>query len=65
MKQFKKHLIVVVVIALFFIVTGCSSSNNPDDASQGQNKHSYEGSVVIDGSGSVYPLMAKIAEESI
>lgn len=63
MKQFKKHLIVVVVIALFFIVTGCSSSNNPDDASQGQNKHSYEGSVVIDGSGSVYPLMAKIAEE--
>jgi len=73
--NFKKYLLFMVIAALAVFVAACGSDNEEDgqantDAEETGNTDdnasestSLEGSVVIDGSGTVYPLMAKIAEE--
>ena len=37
--------------------------NKQQQKAKTRRNHNLEGSVVIDGSGTVYPLMARIAEE--
>lgn len=75
--KFKKFLLFLAIAALAVIMAACNSGKEDekkaDDAKADDNKESeevakdnkenFEGSVVIDGSGTVYPLMAKIAEE--
>src|SRR5690625_2852798 len=56
--KFKNFLLLLVIAALTAIAAACGGT----DAKEA-NDSSLEGSVVIDGSGTVYPLMAKIAEE--
>lgn len=60
----------ILVGLLVFILAACGSdSNNEENTnSDAENNESaeetsLEGSVVIDGSGTVYPLMSKLAEE--
>ncbi|QRN84699.1 PstS family phosphate ABC transporter substrate-binding protein [Clostridia bacterium] len=54
----KKIIIVLVAMSLLFAYTGCSGNEDSEVASD-----ALEGTVTIDGSGTVYPLMAYIAEE--
>lgn len=63
-----KNLLLLGVIALIAVFTAaCGNSNDSDgqekDSEKSGEAATLEGSVVIDGSGTVYPLMAKIAEE--
>lgn len=73
--KFKKILLMLAIAAIAALVAACGSetnnsgngSNEAEGNNDTQNENSdateLEGSVVIDGSGTVYPLMAKIAEE--
>ncbi len=76
--RFKKYFLSFVLVMLALIVAACGSEGNENNASKGNNASQnneqnqentddatsdLEGSVVIDGSGTVYPLMAKLAEE--
>lgn len=62
-----KNLLLVSMIALLVaIAAACGTNAEESDSKDGTNSTgdtTLEGSVVIDGSGTVYPLMAKIAEE--
>lgn len=58
--KFRKYLLLLVIAAITMIVAACGTEKNQ---SENSNATELEGSVVIDGSGTVYPLMAKIAEE--
>lgn len=51
MKNFKRFLLLTIVATLAVFAAACGSSNNGS-----------EGSVVIDGSGTVFPFMAVMAE---
>ena len=55
----KKMFLFLAIIALtvFTVACGSSEEGNSDSSTE------LSGSVVIDGSGTVYPLMARIAEE--
>lgn len=58
----KKSLIVLFLSLVALIMTACGSNNNTNtNATNGSSE--LEDSVVIDGSGTVYPLMARLAEE--
>ena len=68
----KKYLLLLVIASLAVIVAACgtdsgdSSDKQPkDNGSKTENSEAtnLEGSVVVDGSGTVYPLMARVAEE--
>ena len=48
----------IVVIMVFGMFAGCS-----DNADNNKNSEKLSGDVIVDGSGTVYPLMAHIAEE--
>lgn len=76
--RFKKYFLSFVLVMLALIVAACGSEGNENNASKENNASQnneqnqentddatsdLEGSVVIDGSGTVYPLMAKLAEE--
>ena len=75
--SFKKYLLFLVVAALAVITAACSGADseteNKDNADsktpateskvEDSKSADLEGSVTIDGSGTVYPLMARIAEE--
>lgn len=76
--RFKKYFLSFILVMLALIVAACGSEGNENNASKGNNASQnneqnqentddatsdLEGSVVIDGSGTVYPLMAKLAEE--
>ncbi|MBO1910794.1 substrate-binding domain-containing protein, partial [Microvirga sp. 3-52] len=71
--KLKKYLLFLAIAALAAIIAACGSDPkaNSDEQSKGNDEESndngnsekIEGSVVIDGSGTVYPLMARIAEE--
>ncbi|PAV31624.1 phosphate ABC transporter phosphate-binding protein [Virgibacillus profundi] len=74
--KFKKYLLFLVVAALAFVLAACGGSdseeenNDSEDASsesanaEGDSESAeLEGNVVIDGSGTVYPLMQRLAEE--
>ena len=64
----------LLIAALAVVVAACGSDSKEGDNKEKENETSentgaeggsekVEGSVVIDGSGTVYPLMAKLAEE--
>lgn len=55
MKKFKSLLVMLTIAVLTVFATACGG----DEAGTGGE---LEGSVVIDGSGTVYPFMAKMAE---
>lgn len=62
----KKALLWVGLAAIAMIVAACSDADAKDESQKEEGSSesaSLEGSVVIDGSGTVYPLMAKLAEE--
>lgn len=76
--KFKKYLLFLAIAALAIMVAACGADTTEDSDSNNSDTNSsedstteekeadsadIEGSVVIDGSGTVYPLMAKIAEE--
>ena len=65
--KLNKLFLFLMLAALMAIVAACGNDETPETDNNGDaNKEeatALEGSVVIDGSGTVYPLMAKIAEE--
>ncbi len=69
--KFKKYLLFLVLAALAVITAACGADSekdnkgnaNPATENNDSKSADLEGSVSIDGSGTVYPLMARIAEE--
>lgn len=63
--KFKKYLLFLAIAALTVVLAACGANakENEGNGDNENNSKDIEGSVVIDGSGTVYPLMAKIAEE--
>lgn len=72
--KFKKYLLFLAIAALAAVLVACGddAKGNKEEENKDEGKNAeeskdesanIEGSVVIDGSGTVYPLMAKIAEE--
>ncbi|WP_458412483.1 PstS family phosphate ABC transporter substrate-binding protein [Schinkia sp. CFF1] len=64
MKNMKNLLLMVVMSAFVILATACGGSGqtNTDKAKDGGTAE-LEGDVIVDGSGTVYPLMARLAEE--
>jgi len=65
---FKRYFMFLVIVALAVLMTACGTnaeeSKTETEGSAEENESAeLEGSVEIDGSGTVYPLMAKLAEE--
>jgi phosphate transport system substrate-binding protein len=75
--KFKKYLMFLVVATLAVVLVACgdseednksgdsgsdNASENTDNGSEDKASEELEGSVVIDGSGTVFPLMSKLAE---
>jgi phosphate transport system substrate-binding protein len=76
--KFKKYFMFLFVAALAVVLVACgdseetnsgdngsegAASENKDNGSDSEASEELEGSVVIDGSGTVYPLMSRLAEE--
>lgn len=73
--KFKKYLMFLLIAALAVVIAACGSDSkegenkdnseekSSENASSEGDSEKVEGSVVIDGSGTVYPLMARLAEE--
>ncbi len=65
--KLNKLFLFLMLAALMAIVAACGNDEAPETENNGAANEgeatALEGSVVIDGSGTVYPLMAKIAEE--
>jgi phosphate transport system substrate-binding protein len=71
--KLKKYLLFLAIAALAAVIAACGadpkansdeqSKGNEEEPKDNSNSEELEGSVVIDGSGTVYPLMARIAEE--
>jgi phosphate transport system substrate-binding protein len=59
--NYKKYLLFLVIASLSVIMAACGTDGQ--SKSEDTQSENLEGSVVIDGSGTVYPLMARIAEE--
>ncbi|NEU29756.1 PstS family phosphate ABC transporter substrate-binding protein [bacterium LRH843] len=71
----KKFLLFLVMAALMVVVAACGAGEKTEGTDAGKEtdtgsevnenaaENELEGSVVIDGSGTVYPLMAALAEE--
>ncbi|CAG9619316.1 PstS family phosphate ABC transporter substrate-binding protein [Sutcliffiella rhizosphaerae] len=57
MKSFKRFLLLAIVASLAVFAAACGSSNS------GSSEGDLEGSVVIDGSGTVFPFMSVVAEK--
>ncbi|WLR54753.1 PstS family phosphate ABC transporter substrate-binding protein [Mesobacillus subterraneus] len=64
MKSFKKLAMFTMLAGVMAFGTACSDGDSNAEATNGSNETEtqLEGSVVIDGSGTVYPFMAKMAE---
>lgn len=69
---FKKYLLFIVIAALAVIMAACGSGSKDGEESEATDENTtsenedatdLEGSVVVDGSGTVYPLMSRLAEE--
>ncbi|WP_408006779.1 PstS family phosphate ABC transporter substrate-binding protein [Pseudalkalibacillus sp. A8] len=58
MKAFKRSTFFIMLAALLIVATACGN----DESGSANGGEELEGSVVVDGSGTVYPLMAKLAE---
>ncbi len=72
MKSFKRFLLLAIVASLAVFAAACgNSNNNGNGTSEGASAEGtaaadgeeLEGSVVIDGSGTVYPFMSVMAEK--
>src|SRR4051794_7979862 len=65
--KLNKLFLFLMLAAIMAIVAACGNDETPETDNNGDTNEgeatALEGSVVIDGSGTVYPLMAKIAEE--
>lgn len=61
--KIKKYLSLIAITSLVAIMAACSADAKEEEEGGKTEDTKIEGSVVIDGSGTVYPLMAKIAEE--
>lgn len=64
--KFKGYILFLVIssLALFMIACGTDSDSEKETKDEGNSDSAeLEGNVVVDGSGTVYPLMAKLAEE--
>ncbi|PLR89480.1 PstS family phosphate ABC transporter substrate-binding protein [Bacillus sp. T33-2] len=65
MKSFKKLSLLIMLAAVMVFSAACGGGDEGNNGGNGNNddkKAELEGSVVIDGSGTVYPFMAKMAE---
>lgn len=68
MKNLKLVGVLVLVIAMMFTMTACGSSSTESEketeteTSAATTTEALEGAVIVDGSGTVYPLMAHLAE---
>jgi phosphate transport system substrate-binding protein len=64
MKSLKKLslLLILAAVAVFAAACGNEKGKEASGNSEGKDSAELEGSVVIDGSGTVYPFMAKMAE---
>lgn len=60
--KIKKYILLLAITSLVAIMAACGADTKKEEGSKTEDTK-LEGSVVIDGSGTVYPLMAKIAEE--
>jgi phosphate transport system substrate-binding protein len=60
MKSFKKLSLLFILAAFMAIAAACGGTDEEKDTAEGNA--ALEGSVVIDGSGTVYPFMARMAE---
>lgn len=71
MKNMKNLLLMLVMSALVIFAAACGGGGQTNEAtSEGEQQAgettetaALEGDVIVDGSGTVYPLMARIAEE--
>lgn len=73
--KFKKYLMFLLIATLAVVIAACGSDSkegenkdnseekSSENASSEGDSEKVEGSVAIDGSGTVYPLMARLAEE--
>jgi phosphate transport system substrate-binding protein len=70
MKSLKKLSLLLLLAAVMMVIAACGGGNETEEDSAGdaggndnaKETAELEGSVVIDGSGTVYPFMAKMAE---
>lgn len=60
MKSLKKASLLTLVAAVMAFTAACGGNDNANEGNG--NGEELEGSVIIDGSGTVYPFMAKMAE---
>src|SRR5699024_10434267 len=61
---FKRYFMFLIIIALAVVMTACgTNAEESETVTDGNESAELEGNVVIDGSGTVYTLMAKLAEE--
>ncbi|EQB38363.1 MULTISPECIES: PstS family phosphate ABC transporter substrate-binding protein [Virgibacillus] len=66
--KFKKYLMFLLIAVVAIVITACGSNSEGNDSgnanaeNEGESEE-LEGNVVIDGSGTVYPLMSRLAEE--
>ena len=67
MKGFKKLLLVATMIGIFAVMAACGNnaedSGNADDSKGNTNEETLSGSVLIDGSSTVFPIMEAVSEE--
>ncbi|CAM3673951.1 PstS family phosphate ABC transporter substrate-binding protein [Cytobacillus oceanisediminis] len=61
MKSLKKMSLFLMLAAVMVFTAACGGGDTNEGAN-GENGEELEGSVVIDGSGTVYPFMARMAE---
>ncbi|PLS15225.1 phosphate ABC transporter phosphate-binding protein [Bacillus sp. M6-12] len=67
MKSFRKLSLLMLIAAVMVFTAACGGGNKDEANGNNDNKNAeetaeLEGSVVIDGSGTVFPFMAKMAE---
>lgn len=53
----------LVIAMLAVVMTACGANAKETKTESGESDEKMEGNVTIDGSGTVYPLMARLAEE--
>src|SRR5699024_8948757 len=67
--KLKRMTLVFILSILATVLVACGNSEaktekeSQNGGSSDENNGALEGSIVIDGSGTVYPLMSSIAEE--
>lgn len=62
MKKLKRLSMFTMLASVMIFGSACSDGETNAEAKNGKNESQLEGSIVIDGSGTVYPFMAKMAE---